>query len=95
MKKTYEAWLELCGDCTLALVVDIEDLRNRKLITSDAKILYRIEADTFEEALAIHHFRRGREPYYPEGKATLCPNGCGCYFYPEGSGDCALCGHIC
>jgi hypothetical protein len=94
MKKVYESWVK-DGDSTLALAENIEDLRSRGLVPADARLRYRIEAATFEEAMAIDHLRKGYNPYQPAGKPALCPNGCGCYFYPEGSGDCPLCGHMC
>ena len=43
--------------------------------------------------MAIDYLRNGDNPYQPAGKPVLCPKGCG--FYPEESGDCPLCGHIC
>jgi hypothetical protein len=93
MKKVYEAWTE-DGSVTFTLVENIPDLRQRGLIKPDAKFLHRIEADTFEEALAVHYLRRGME-FQPTGKPAKCPNDCGAYFYPEGSGECPNCGPIC
>ena len=93
MKKAYEGWAEN-GSVTFTLAENIPDLRRRGLLESDAKFLHRIEADTFEEALAVHYLRTGREPFQP-GKPAQCPNGCGAYFYPEGSGECPNCGKIC
>ena len=94
MKKAYEGWATN-GSVTFTLVENIPDLRQRGLLEPDAKFLHRIEADTFEEALAVHHLRMGREPYWPTGKPAKCPNECGAYFYPEGSGECPNCGKIC
>jgi hypothetical protein len=94
MKKAYEGWASK-GSVTFTLAQSIPDLRQRGLLEADAKFLHRIEADTFEEALAVHHLRIGREPYRPMGKPAQCPNGCGAYFYPEGSGECPNCGKIC
>ena len=58
----------------------------------DAKIIwfYTIQAETFEEAHAIHNLRRGFSPYYPMGEPIECTN-CENYFY-LGSGEC-FCGH--
>ena len=94
MKKAYEGWAAK-GSVTFTLAENIPDLRQRGLLEPDAKFLHRIDADTFEEALAVHHLRIGREPYRPMGKPAQCPNGCGAYFYPEGSGECPNCGKIC
>ena len=87
MKKTYEAWTEN-GDVTFVPAENISDLRERGLLGPDAKFLHRIEADTFEEALAVHYLRIGRKPFQPNGKPVKCPKGCGAYFYPESSGEC-------
>jgi hypothetical protein len=93
MKKIYEAWSE-DGDTTFALAENILDQRQKGLLRPDAKLLYRIEADTFDEALAVHYLRHGWTPYQP-GKPAKCPNECGAYFYPESSGECPNCGKIC
>lgn len=94
--KIYEAWSQDEGkDITFTLVENILDLRQRGLLSVDAKFLFRIEAATFEEALAVYHLRIGRLPFQPPGKPAKCPKGCGAYFYPEGSGDCPNCGKIC
>lgn len=63
-------------------------------LTSEAKLISTFDADTWEEACAIYHLRLGFEPYVPQGKAVKCPNKCGVYFYPEGSGTCPHCGDI-
>ena len=51
------------------------------------KLFWRIEAATWEEAMAIYHLRQGWEPYKPDVKAEPCPD-CGALYYPEGSGQC-------
>lgn len=54
---------------------------------ADAVIrFYVIEAETMEEAQAIHYLRRGFAPYYPMGEPIKCPN-CSNYYY-RGSGQC-------
>lgn len=58
------------------------------------QLFWRIEAATWEEAMAIYHLRQGWEPYRPEGKAEPCPD-CGALNYPEGSGQCWQCHHQC
>ena len=97
MKKIYEAWGEEEGDpgSTFASAENIQDMRTRGILSKDAKVVYRIEADTWEEAMAAHYIKQGRSPYVPEGEPSKCPNGCGGWFYPEGSGECPNCGRIC
>lgn len=53
------------------------------------QLFWRIEAATWEEAMAIFHLRRGWESYKP-GRAEPCPD-CGALYYPEGSGQCWQC----
>lgn len=48
-----------------------------------------------EEASAIHHLRMEWEPYKSIAEPTLCPNDCGRFFYPKGSGVFLNCGEIC
>jgi len=79
MKKTFEAWTEN-SDITFTLAENISDLREKGLLRPDAKFLHRIEADTFEEALAVHYLRTGRKPFQPAGGPAKCPNGCGLTF---------------
>lgn len=99
MRKIYEAWAE--GDdpnwksISLATREGIEEQRAKGLLAPNAKLRYRIEADTFEEALAIHHIKMGWSPFQPAGKAEPCPHSCGALFYPEGSGECPNCGKVC
>ncbi|HZT60936.1 MAG TPA: hypothetical protein VFA21_20195 [Pyrinomonadaceae bacterium] len=40
-------------------VENIQELRLNGLLPKDARLLYRVEADTFEEALAVHHIKEG------------------------------------
>ena len=99
MRKVYEAWAqESAGtwvSITFATADGIQDHRVRGLLASDAKLMYRIEADTLEEAQAVHHIKMGWAPYKPSGKPAPCPNSCGAIFYPKGSGECPKCGKIC
>ena len=96
MKKVYEAWRDE-ADCriTFAPPEGIESERANGDITDKAVLLHRVEADTFEEALAVHHIKMGWRPFVPMGEAKECPKGCGAMFYPEGSGECPNCGSIC
>ncbi len=62
------------------------------LATPEAtELLWRIEAETYEEAMATYHLRLGYRPYRPNGPATPCPT-CGALIYAEGSGQCWRCG---
>ena len=56
-------------------------------------LLWRIEAATWEEAMAIHNLRQGHGDYVPMGEAKPCPK-CGAMYYPEGSGECWRCGKV-
>jgi hypothetical protein len=96
MKKVYGAWQDE-AECsiTFAPLEVIEDERANGNLTDKAKLLHRVEADTFEEALAVHYIKMGWRPFVPMGEAKECPRGCGAMFYPEGSGECPKCGPIC
>ena len=93
MKMTkYEAWE---GDGIYLLPQsEVQEHMNFGLIEKDARLLYVIEAATWEEASAIHNLRMGWGLYNPQGDPKKCPNNCGCHYYPKGSGRCALCGDI-
>lgn len=99
MRRTYEAWAERDGpnwtSITLSTLEGIEEQRANGLLPASAELRYRIDADTFEEAMAVHHIKMGWSPYQPLGKAQSCPNHCGAVFYPEGNGECPNCGKIC
>ena|ERR1051325_11022753 len=99
MKKVYEAWIEdneeKSTSITLATAEGIEEQKTKGLLDRKAKLKYRIEADTFEEAMAVHHIKMGWSPYKPSGEPMSCPRSCGAIFYPEGSGECPNCGKIC
>jgi hypothetical protein len=95
MRKVYEAWQdESTCSITFALQEVIEQERARGTISEEAKFLHRVEADTHEEAMAVHHIKMGWGPYVPMGEASGCPRGCGAMFYPGGSGECPNCGKI-
>ncbi|HEV2799816.1 MAG TPA: hypothetical protein VGW12_04930 [Pyrinomonadaceae bacterium] len=97
MKKVYEAWRDEQNSTitTFAPPEAIEQERAAGEISGKAVFLYRVEADTFEEAMAVHHIKMGWEPFVPMGEAEECPRGCGVTFYPEGSGECPNCGPVC
>jgi len=93
MKQLFEAWQVTETQLLFASADSIAEQRAKGLIGSDAKLLYFIEADTWEEACAIHYLRAGFGPYKPVGAPEVCPN-CGSWFYPEGSGQCWKCGPV-
>ena len=92
MIQTYEAWQDpRDGSVTFGLATDLAAQRAKGLVSQEARLLYRIDAPTHEEAMAIHHLRMGWEPYRPVGSAQDCSN-CGALRYPDGSGQCWQCG---
>ncbi len=89
----YEAWCDPeDNSITFATTDSIEVQKNKKILSGNSVLLYKIEAETYEEARAIHNLRQGWEPYKPMGEAHLCPE-CEAYFYPEDSGECWKCGY--
>jgi hypothetical protein len=93
MKRAYEAW-GAEGQVALLLKGQAEEYKRKGLLSHDAELLYTIDADTMEEASAIHNLRMGFGPYDPMGDPANCPK-CGAWFYPKGSGECWRCGKIC
>jgi hypothetical protein len=91
VRETYEAWNDPDDDSvTLAPAGTAAELRAKGLLSVRATLLYRFDADTSEEASAIHALRMGWEPYRPIGESTPCPR-CGAIYYPQGSGQCWRC----
>jgi hypothetical protein len=89
---TYEAWFDPENvSYTLAPVLEIERQRSTGLLSAAAEFLYRFDAATHEEAMAIHHLRLGYEPYRPVGEPRPCPD-CQAWYYPDGSAVCWRCG---
>ena len=73
-KKIYEAWAdEGSSSIVFSLIENLAEERARGLL-SKAKFLHRVEADTHEEANAVHNIKMGWEPYIPMGKPAECPN---------------------
>lgn len=85
----FEAW----RDSTGLLFASTASLAQQPR-ESGAEFLYAVGAQTWEEAMAIHHLRQGFDPYIPVGPASLCPLGCGNHYYPDGSAVCPACGSI-
>ncbi len=94
MKKFYEAWQDETS-IGFSLSENIQRDKTNGIMSENAKLLHTVEADTWEEAMAVHYQKMGWSPYSPEGEAESCPNNCGATFYPEGSGECPNCGRIC
>jgi hypothetical protein len=95
MKQIFEAWDDPDNNSiAFATIESINSQKSKGLISERAVFLYRVKADTWEEAMAVHHQKMGWEPYKPEGKPEICPNGCGGSYYPDGSGQCPNCGQI-
>lgn len=98
MKETFEAWMEVDSDGSEDMMLAppdvIREMTDKGLLSRDAKLKFRIEADTFEEACTVQHIKMGWSPYQPVGEATACPNLCGALYYPEGSGECPNCGKV-
>ncbi len=93
MKRTYEGWDDGDGGIALVAATDVERLRATGAISSTARRLHVIEADTFEEAAAVHAIKMGWGAYNP-GPSAPCPQGCGAFVYPECSGECPNCGQV-
>ena len=91
--RTWQAY-EGDGCITLTTAENADQFRLDGQLPDDAKLLYEFMAETGEMASTIHHERQGWEPYQPIGEAALCPNRCGSFYYPAGSGDCPVCGHL-
>lgn len=66
----------------------------RSAFSDMVHLLFSIDADSYEEAMAVYYVRMGFDPYKPQGKPVECPNECGAHYYPEGSGECPICGSI-
>lgn len=61
---TYECWGQEEG-LTFAPVASIARLRAQGLLSENAVLEYRFEADSWEAAMTEHHKRQGWEPYKP------------------------------
>ncbi len=93
--ETYEVWEDV-GDCSHLMTTAVNAVKDKKLgiLSSKAKLIDIVQAATWEEAMSIWNLRRGFEPYYPFGESAECPNICGQWYWPEGSGYCPRCGDM-
>lgn len=60
----FEAW-EDKGGITFSSQENIGDHKEKGLLSSDAKLLHQIEANSYEDAMILHHQKMGWEPYKP------------------------------
>ena len=60
----FEAWEDEDG-ITFSSQENIDDHKEKGLLSSDAKLLHQIEANSYEEAMILHHQKMGWEPYKP------------------------------
>ena len=58
---------------TLATSDVVSEMMDRGLLSRNALLKFRIEADTIEEAKAVQHIKMGWPPFRPNGKAAPCP----------------------
>ena len=65
---------------------------NGRVMDDRDELLWKFEAGSHEEAMAIHNVRLGLGSYKPLGEAAPCPS-CGAPYYPDGSGECWRCDH--
>ena len=91
VKQIYECWKTPDGtDITFTTIENAEKFKKQGLISEDAFLEYSIEAQTAEEASAIHNLRQGWGAYNPMGEPKPCPK-YNSWFYPQGSGECWHC----
>ena len=60
----FEVWEDEDGT-TLSTVKNIVELKSKGLLSQNAKLLYKIEANNYEEAMVKHHHKMGWERYKP------------------------------
>lgn len=89
-KQFFEAWQDQ-DSVTFGPASWIAEQRSKGLLGRSAEHLYTIEANTWEEAMAVHHLRMGFEPYRPQGEPLSCTK-CGALVYAQGSSQCWRCG---
>ncbi len=72
MKTRYRCFQESSSSCLLPAHAEAEH-RAKGLLAPNAEMLWEIDADTWEEAMAIRNLRMGFEPYKPLGAGQPCP----------------------
>ncbi len=61
---TFEAWEDDDG-ITFATPKNIQEQKEKGLLSSKAKLLHKIDANSYEEAMTLHHKKMGWESYKP------------------------------
>lgn len=94
MKRVFSAWTSPDGtEAAFAEGVHPPLLANGRPALDGAVLLWRVEAGSYEEAMAIRNIRLGFGAYVPQGPAAACPK-CAAMYYPAGSGQCWHCDHV-
>jgi hypothetical protein len=93
-RRIYVLWEDPVHDMSvLATPADIQSDIERGLLSIESKQVFQIEANTYEEAMAVRNIRLGYDPYRPVGDSAPCPS-CAAEYWPEGSGECWQCDHV-
>ena len=94
MKRVYSAWRSVDGSQTSFWEGEDPPLfANGEPVPGCDKLLWRVEAGSHEEAMAIKNIRLGYGPYVPLGDPAPCPK-CSAMYYPNGSAQCWHCDHV-
>jgi len=90
MKRVFSAWgMEGCE-----LAYRLAEGTDRPPHSEETpRLLWTVEAGSFEEAMAIRNLRNGWEPYCPSGEPSACPK-CAAIYYPDDFGQCWRCDHV-
>jgi len=94
MRRVYTAWSAQEGGEITVFCRGTERPKtgNGEALAECVFPVWRVEAGSHEEAMAIHNIRRGFKPYQPLGESAPCPR-CGSEYYPGGSAQCWNCDH--
>jgi len=94
MKRLFSAWSSSDGtEITFSEGEHRPRLANGDPAPGCDVVLWRVEAGSYEEAMAIRNVRLGYGPYVPLGDSAPCPK-CDAMYYPDGSGQCWHCDHV-
>src|SRR5882724_489413 len=83
MVKTYEVWIDKDVDGSMlssGTAEQMEDQRSKGLLGAKPRLLFTIQAETYEEMLAVRNIQLGWSPYVPNGRPAHCPT-CSAIFY--------------
>ena len=94
MRRVYTAWSDTEGGQITGFWRGQERPRtgNGEPLPECLFAVWRVEAGSHEEAMAIYNIRQGLGPYRPVGASAPCPR-CGAAYYPQGSAQCWNCEH--